>query len=115
MVVDDRILPHEIRSLKDFATECTDGNYQLALREVEILRIEKEPFKISEIIVEMAYENNHWSNPRVFTDVEEFGPEPTTPAILEDRAHKITQITKNALFYVDIAIRIVKTIWDFFQ
>lgn len=112
-VIDDRTIPRVIKSLTDLLTEFTDGSYQLTLSEVKISHIEKEPFTISEITIEVACENGQWSEPRIYTDTEEFGPEHDTPQALYARLQKIKETFKVVLPYITLVIEIAKLIRGF--
>lgn len=114
-VIDDRVSPRVIESLKDLLTEFTDGSYQLTLSEVTIHRIEKDPFAVPEITVEVACENGQWSEPRIYTDYEDFGPEHDTPQALHVRATRIKEVFKVVLPYITLAVEIAKSIRGLFQ
>ena len=109
-VIDDRILPRPIQSVIDLLTEFTDGSYQLTLSEVRISHIEKEPFTVPEITIEVAYENGQWGEPRLYTDYEEFGPEHATPQALQARLEKIKDALKIVLPYVSLIVEIAKNV-----
>jgi len=115
-VVDDRVIPRVIESLADLLREFIDGSYQLTISEVTISGIEKEPFTVPEIVVEVACENSQWSEPRIYTDYESFGPEHNTPQALQARLEKIKDTFRKVLPYISLVVDIAKSVrTSFFQ
>lgn len=113
-VIDDHLIPRVIESITDLVRELTDGNYQLTIGEVTIHRIEKEPFTVPEITIEVACENSQWSEPRIYTTYETFGPEHDTPQALQARLEKIKGALKIVLPYITLVAEIAKTMRAFF-
>lgn len=114
-VIDDRVVPRVIESLTDLLTEFTDGSYQLTLSEVRISRLEKEPFTVPEITIEVACENSQWSELRIYTDYEEFGPEHDTPEALHARLQRIKEVFRVVLPYITLAVEIAKWVRGLFH
>ena len=90
-VIGGRPLAHPIITLGDLFREFGDGSYQLAITGATISGIEKQPFAVPEINVQLDYEAGQWSEPTIFTDQEEFGPEHENPQALHARLDKIKQ------------------------
>ena len=115
-VIDDRIILRPILSVTDLLRELIDGDYQLTLGEVTIHRIEKEPFTVPEITVTIFYENNQWSEPRIYTpEYETFGPEHNTPQALQARFEEIVKKIKIVLHFITLVADVAKTVRAFFE
>jgi len=113
-VIDDRMLPRVIESLTDLIREFTDGSYQFTFTDATISGIEKEPFTVPEIVVEVAYQDGQWSEPRLYTDYECFGPEHNTPQALQARLEKIKEHLKAVLPFISLVVDIAKFVSRFF-
>lgn len=114
-VVEDNVIPKVLNTLGDLCALSRDGNYHIAIKNVKIWDIEKEPIETPEINVEVSLENGRWSEPRIYTDFETCSPDSASPEALSTRLIKIVERLKGTLGLIMIIMRISESLHDLFS
>jgi hypothetical protein len=114
-VTDDSIEAIHFDTITKLLRYLEDGNYHLSISEATILGIDREPYGVERIDVEIKREKGLWCEPRAYTDFETFGSEHKTPQDLYARLKKVEEKMPEPLNLIDMFVEIVRRIRDLFS
>jgi len=114
-VVEDKIIPQPVNTLREIAALCGDGNYHIAIKNAVISGIEDEPFETPEINIEVALEDGKWSEPRIYTDFETCSQQSATPEALSERLERVKENFIGILLIASLLLKIANDLRDLFS